>query len=107
MSVPYSQLFEAASEAEVVEAVRSYLARLAPMARAAFPAGSQRPLQTGDDVAELALALSRERSTRFGSPWNAVTLQPVEAFLARACVRLAQLESPVASRSTRLARPTA
>jgi len=85
-------LFEARTEAEVVEAVRAYLARLAPMARAAFPAGSQRPLATGDDVAELALSLARERSSKFGSPWSAVTLQPVEAFLARACMRLAQLQ---------------
>lgn len=91
-------LHEATSEADVVEAVRAYLARLAPIARAAFPAGTPGPLACGDDVAELALALSRERSSRFGSPWGAVTLQPVEAFLARACVRLEQLQGALPRR---------
>jgi hypothetical protein len=85
---------EATSEEEVVAAVRAYLERLSPIARSAFPAGTPPTVRSGDDVAELALALSRERTGKFGNPWAGVTLQPVEAFLARACVRLAQLEGP-------------
>lgn len=77
-----------------MRAVGAYLSRLPPMARAAFPAEAARPLRTGDDVAELALAISRESTGRHASAWGAMTLRPVEAFLSRACVRLAQLELP-------------
>lgn len=100
MPTPCPMLYEATTESQVVEAVRAYLARLPPIAHAAFPGGAPRPPANGDDVAELALALARERSGRFGSPWAAMTLQPVEAFLSRACTRLAQLEA-----GTRQARP--
>lgn len=94
MSAPYPLLYEATTEEGVVAAVRAYLERLSPVALSAFPPASRRPIRNADDVAELALALAREHSGRFGSPWSAVTLQPVEAFLARACVRLAQLQGP-------------
>lgn len=87
-------LYEAQTEAQVVQAVRAYLDRLSPLALAAFPAGSTRAIGTADDVAELALALARERSGRLGSPISAMTLQPVEAYLSRACTRIAQLQSP-------------
>ena len=93
MDSPYPMLYEATTERGVVEAVRAYLARLSPLALSAFPGGSVRPVQCGDDVAELALALSRERSGRFASPWGSATLEPVETFLSRACLRLAQLEA--------------
>jgi hypothetical protein len=93
MESPYPMLYEATTEVAVVEAVRAYLSRLSPVAIAAFPGGSVRPPQNGDDVAELALVLARERSGRFANFWASATLQPVEAFLSRACVRLAQIES--------------
>ena len=89
---PAYPIHQATTEEQVVAAVRAYLERLSPIACSAFPPGCRRVLQSADDVAELALALSREHSARFGSPWSAVTLQPVEDFLARACVRLAQLQ---------------
>lgn len=92
MSSPHPHVFGASTEAEVVAAVRSYLARLSPFAFAAFPAGSPRSVETPDDVAELALALARERSGKHASPWGVLTLVPVEAYLARACTRLAQLQ---------------
>jgi hypothetical protein len=93
MDSPYPMLREATTEGHVVLAVRAYLARLPALALAAFPAGSARAVHSGDDVAELALALARERSGRFASPWASATLEPVETFLSRACVRLAQIES--------------
>lgn len=94
MSSSQHLLHEATTEETVVAAVRAYLERLSPIARSAFPPGSSPAVRSADDVAELALALSRQHSSRFGSPWSAVTLQPVEAYLARACVRLAQLQGP-------------
>ena len=93
MESPYPMLYEATTEGGVVEAVRLYMARLSPVALTAFPGGCLRPLQSGDDVAELALALARERSGRFANPWGSAALQPVETFLSRACVRLAQIEA--------------
>jgi hypothetical protein len=58
MESPYPLLHAATAEREVVDAVRAYLARLSPVALSAFPGGTIGPLQSGDDVAELALALA-------------------------------------------------
>ena len=99
MESPYPMLYEATTEVAVVQAVRAYLARLSPVAIAAFPGGSVRPLESGDDVAELALVLARERSGRFANFWASATLQPVETFLSRACVRLAQIEARTRARA--------
>ena len=107
MTSPYPLLYAATTEEAVVTVVRAYLERLSPIARSAFPAGASPAVCSSDDVAELALALSREHSSKYGSPWSAVTLQPVEAFLARACVRLAQLQAPQVKRVPAKARARA
>lgn len=93
MDSPYPMLYEATTERAVVDAVRAYLARLSPVAVSAFPGGAIRPLECADDVAELALVLSRERSGKFACAWGSATLGPVETFLSRACLRLAQIEA--------------
>jgi hypothetical protein len=93
MESPYPMLYEATTESDVVEAVRAYLSRLSPVAIPVFPGGVIPIPGNGDDVAELALALARERSGRFSSPLAGAALAPVETFLSRACVRLAQIES--------------
>ena len=79
------------SEQAVVNVAVRYLAEWTPSELAAIPA-SCRPglVRDGEEIADLAFALTRARIESSGSQ---PLLEEMEAFFAQACARISELEA--------------
>lgn len=87
------RLISAGSESEVVAIARDYLRDWHPSELAELPAEC-RPgkIRDGEDINDLAFALTRARISDQTERFNRHRLGEMEAFMAKACARLAELE---------------